>query len=372
MLFKNFQLHAEFSAVLDPHCTVFIGSNFKGKSAVLRGIKWVMTNRPTGMAMVGKWGKAAYAFGKLWIDGHTIVRSRGEGINEYKIDGQVKLAPGVGVPQEIADLVNVSEVNFQGQHDGPYWFLIPASEVSRNLNDIINLSSIDESLAAAGADVRKAKAAVDVSVERLREALAQRDRTEWTAKLAVRAGHAQSLFLRFEKQKEASRRIAALVDGVQRAKNTRDDAVWAIAALGKAERLYQSAAAKRAESDAIWLIVQQVYNRERLDRPLPGLGRLQRLRDRAARLRRKSAAISTILFGIENLTWELKDHNEHLESLAARAAEQAGTQCPACGQRLPNSSEGLPPIGTSPTSHQQQEENHARSGMTYKSRRSNR
>jgi len=67
-------------------------------------IRWVLLNYPEGDEFIGDWRNAPYAFAKLFIDGRTVARKRGEGVNEYAIDGKLLKAFGRGVPQSVADL----------------------------------------------------------------------------------------------------------------------------------------------------------------------------------------------------------------------------------------------------------------------------
>jgi hypothetical protein len=82
--------------------------------------------------------------------GTEIVRNKGKRTNEYVVkrgkDRQVYTAFGANIPEPVADQIGIGDINFQGQHDAPYWFCKTPGEVSRQLNEIINLDEIDRIL----------------------------------------------------------------------------------------------------------------------------------------------------------------------------------------------------------------------------------
>ena len=127
----NFQAHKKFTLELDPKITVVTGKSDAGKSAIYRALRWLCTNRPSGNEFI-RWGTDGTRV-KLRVDGRTIIRKRGKG-NSYSLDKDSYEAFGSDVPEDIAKLLNLSEVSFQGQFDGPFWFDKTPGEVSRALN----------------------------------------------------------------------------------------------------------------------------------------------------------------------------------------------------------------------------------------------
>ena len=177
LLIQNFQCHEKLVVEFDPRVTTITGPSDSGKSAVLRALRWVMTNNPQGTAHVRE--GADFAAVRLIVDGRTIKRTRGKSKNEYKLDEAEYKAFGVDVPEPIAKLLNTQPINFQGQHDSPYWFSLSPGQVSRELNAIIDLGVIDDAMAAISAKVRTAQATKTVSEDRLKEADANAERLEW-------------------------------------------------------------------------------------------------------------------------------------------------------------------------------------------------
>lgn len=151
---RNFQAHQHLRIVFDPHVTTIIGASDLGKSAIIRALKWLATNRPTGTDFIN-W-EAEKCRVSLWVDGRRIRRTRGKTENVYELDKKVFRAFGGDVPPEITALLNTGDVNFQNQHDPPFWLDATGGQVSRNLNQIVNLGIIDDALAKLGAAARRA------------------------------------------------------------------------------------------------------------------------------------------------------------------------------------------------------------------------
>lgn len=175
---ENFQAHRKLSLQLDPHVTCIIGPSDSGKSAIIRAIQWVAFNRPSGDGF-RTWDAEAPTKVTLSVtkgEGSTIHVSRikGSKVNAYHINSRELSAFGTDVPADVISALNVGDINFQLQHDGPFWFSETAGEVSRQLNRIIDLEVIDTTLANLAAAARASKAEVDVCQSRLEDAVAER------------------------------------------------------------------------------------------------------------------------------------------------------------------------------------------------------
>jgi hypothetical protein len=73
------------------------------------------------------------------------------------------------VPKQIAETINISEDNFQGQHALPFWFGETSGTIAKKLNKIVNLSLIDTSLSYLNSKLNRAKHTVAISESRLKE-----------------------------------------------------------------------------------------------------------------------------------------------------------------------------------------------------------
>lgn len=178
LLIENFQIYERRLFEFDPLVNCFWGPTDCGKSAAIRALLWVATNQPRGDTFIRRgctWTRVT-----LWVDGHKIKRERGKGVNSYQLDdGAPFEAFGSAVPEEIAKVLNISPVSIQRQLDPVFYFSLSPGEVSRELNQIVNLELIDKTLANLAQEQRRAKTNLEVSQERLAQARERKQELAW-------------------------------------------------------------------------------------------------------------------------------------------------------------------------------------------------
>ena len=162
---RDFQTHKKLVIDLDPRITTVVGPSDQGKSAVIRALRWLCFNRPTGDAFIRHGTDSTKV--SLTVDGREIRRSKGKAGNTYHIDQQPLKAFGADVPEEVAKLLNLGDVNFQGQHDAPFWFSETAGGVSKALNAIINLGDIDRVSGYLNSKLREYQATQSAAEQRV-------------------------------------------------------------------------------------------------------------------------------------------------------------------------------------------------------------
>lgn len=174
---KNFQCHKDTRIDFDPLVTCIVGPSNAGKSSIIRSLRWLSLNKPSGDVFIHH-GKKRVSI-RLSVDGHKITRRKGSE-NSYSLDGKVFKAFGMsGVPDEVSKVLNLSDVAFQRQHDPPFWFLLSPGEVSRELNKIVNLDLIDRTMGSLSSGLRRSRVTLEISQDRLRKARENRDELSW-------------------------------------------------------------------------------------------------------------------------------------------------------------------------------------------------
>lgn len=179
LLIRNFQAHKSLEIQLD-QITTICGPSDIGKSAILRALYWLCMNRPSGEAFLRE--GAHFVSVRLGVDGRTIKRKKGKA-NTYSLDGEVFKAFGSAVPEEIAKLLNVTEENFQGQHDSPFWFSKTPGQVSKELNRIVSLEVIDNTLSNIASRMRREQERVNLTKQRLEDAKEHKRELIWVPDL---------------------------------------------------------------------------------------------------------------------------------------------------------------------------------------------
>lgn len=239
---QNFQVHEDLNLPLSPGITTIMGPTDRGKSAVLRALEWAALNSMGGDAFVRHGSKETTV--TLTVGDRTVVRSKGGRSNVYALDGSEFRALGVGgVPQDVADLLRVGELNFQGQHDSPFWFAESAGEVSRQLNAIVDLGAIDTALERVAAAGREAAAEERVVASRMESLTAE------VGELRAKQGRVRA-FRALRQQQQDVENLRGEVEWLQ-------DVLSLAAQSSKAEARYKARQGILMLAEGVWTIRQQ-------------------------------------------------------------------------------------------------------------------
>lgn len=161
----NFQSHKLTEINFCDGVNAIVGLSDSGKSAVLRALTWVLTNKPTGADFMSSWATERGSKTEVVLemsDGTIVTRGRTASDNYYflNIKNQDVLefrAFGQDVPEEIKQALNVNDVNIQPQLEAPFLLSASPGDVAKTLNRIVNLDVIDTAVSS----IRKKKLAAD-------------------------------------------------------------------------------------------------------------------------------------------------------------------------------------------------------------------
>lgn len=290
---RNFQKHERLVIDFDPLVTVLTGPSDYGKTAVLRALRWLATNRPSGDAFIRHGGDSVKA--SLRVDGHLVDRIKSKGKNLYRVDGEVYKAFGSDVPEGVLQLLNIGDVSWQLQHSSPFWLSLSPGEVAKQLNQIVNLSLIDTTLANLASELRKSKTKVEVSQERLQESKKQRQQLNWV--------------------RQANRRLQRL------------------------EQRQEEIAQKQAKIDSLARLLGDINKLEKERQPLvdflAAAEKITSLGEKLEQLGERVQCLQTILTKIKELDCRIERERHDVSELESGLKKQLGTTCPLCHQSLP-------------------------------------
>ena len=168
---KNFQAHRKLTVRFD-QITTFVGSGDVGKSSVVRALKWLTTNRPSGNTFITHGESQCVVKGKF--EDVTVTRRRGR-TNEYAIDDHVYKAVTTTVPEDVQSITGINPgapVQLQEQHDAPFWLSLTSGQLAKELNVLVDLTLIDNISTHLISEQRRINAevkAVDALVHKLEE-----------------------------------------------------------------------------------------------------------------------------------------------------------------------------------------------------------
>jgi DNA repair protein SbcC/Rad50 len=164
---NNFQSHKHTHLTLDPGVNIIVGPSDSGKTAILRALRWLVWNRPTGEAFRSSWGGETLV--EITVDDLILQRSKDKE-NIYKIvnGNEVKLlkAFGTEVPEEIKKVLNLDDSNLQQQMDAPFLISSSPGDVAAHFNKIARLDQIDSSLKLISQGVKKLSSHIEQDKQR--------------------------------------------------------------------------------------------------------------------------------------------------------------------------------------------------------------
>ena len=145
----NFQSHEKTNLEFSPGVNIIIGSSDSGKTAIIRAMRWVIWNRPSGNSICSNWGGKTSV--NLETEGGYVSRSKDK-TDTYLLDvGKGKdntfKAFGTSVPEEISKFLNINEINLQSQLDAPFLLSETPGVVASHFNKVARFDKIDTSTA---------------------------------------------------------------------------------------------------------------------------------------------------------------------------------------------------------------------------------
>jgi len=329
ILIKNFQTHERRRIDLSPTITTIVGKSDVGKSAIYRAIRWIATGLPKGNDFI-RWGEKNASVA-LEVDGHKVIRKKGIS-NLYKLDGEEYKALRTDVPEEVKSILNLDTINFQSQHDAPFWFSETAGEISRQLNAIVNLSLIDTSIKKAisksrenktlttylATQVEENKKDVEVLgfVLPLQELLKKLEKA--TAKEEKLSLKRDTLEIDFNQALRKKKAIKELQPILNKEKPLQDS-------FEKAESLETKA---NDLSNLIWRIEE---NEEVLGLPIPSVDKLNETMFNIESLRKRMHEIKTTIVTYETKKTNLERESSILIQLEKQLTDEFKGRCPLCG-----------------------------------------
>lgn len=289
LLIKNFQRHKNLSIDLDPQVTVLVGPTDRGKSSVMRAIRWLFFNRAPRDFV--RWGKK-YAKVEATVNGKTITRKKGRK-NQYIVDGKVLSAVGTKLPDEVQASIKVSEENIQRQHDRHFWLTLSPGQVAKELNRIVNLGLIDQVHKNLITKSRQNKNAIELTKERLKTNRERRKEILWV--------------------KRAISLVRLIIDRTNTISNL----------------------AKRIDRLSVLIDNVKSITTERKDtiKMTPRIEKILSTYDRIENIEEQIVSLEGLLQSIKKEEEELCLVEKKYQSLSERLERQLQTKCPLCGRK---------------------------------------
>lgn len=330
---KNFQVHRKTVARFDPRVTTFIGENDAGKSSLLRALRWVCLNKAPTNPM--RFGADFMSVRLMFDDGQKVVRRRDSEGNHYSLDGKKFKAFGTEVPEEIAKLLNVGEVNFQKQNDPLFWFASSPGEVSRQLNQIVDLGIIDDAMANIATQVRTAKTEVQIRQADLANARGNKERLSSVVELDEALQEVERLETNYQTLHEDVASLEALVSQATEARKTLGRAAQVMDDAEDLLKAGQQVVDLEAEVKSLGNLTTIITITTRsAAADIPDTESLESLSIEAIRLSADCDTLQALISDIEKAEVKLWDTEQRETQASERLRKLTKGKCPVCGQAM--------------------------------------
>ena len=159
----NFQSHEQSELNFVDGVNVIVGRSDSGKSAIIRTIRWNRWNKPSGNSFRSSWGGETSV--ELETEEGSVLRIKDKK-DKYiirKFDDRETLfeAFGTNVPEEVASLLNLDEINLHLQLDSHFLLSKSSGQVAEHYNQVAKLDQIDKGRSNINKEIRSLKSNIE-------------------------------------------------------------------------------------------------------------------------------------------------------------------------------------------------------------------
>ena len=210
----NFQSYEDITIDIHEGINIFVGTSNHGKSAIIRALLWVITNRPRGMGFISYWSlkneKIDTSVKVFLLDGNVVERKRTEDFNGYIVNKKELEAVGSDVPFEVQEIFGLAPYNIQQQFDSPFLLSSSSGEVARFFNQVIKIDDIDKMLKVVEQKKRKTKFDLSYKETSIKQYEDDIKNLEWVNKIKDTINNAEKQEIQIKNQRKKIMDISVL------------------------------------------------------------------------------------------------------------------------------------------------------------------
>ena len=335
---QNFQSHKDTDIDFDPKLTVLVGSSNSGKTAIIRAIRWVLTNRPRGGSFIRNGADSTV----VHLDDVTREKGRKGGDGRYMIGGEELTALGGEVPQQVKDLFAMTDTNIADQLSQHYLVLDAPGQIARTVNEAVHLEQAEQAVKSADSETRQAKQDAKATKLAVESAESASKALAWVDKVRLRMDDVIALDANLERSRGILASIRQLTGELKAVEGQIDAVRLPVGALTSANGLSdraEKAIAGRKRRDILDGMVFDIHSANRavskLGRPAGLMEKtfvLATRADLAGKDRDRRDAIVRVLSDLRSIEnaipkWPVRQLAAEAEALVDKASKwQAGVR----------------------------------------------
>lgn len=159
--------------------TAILGNSHNGKSGLVRGIELLRSNRPTNTSYFPRGNKKPASSVSISRDDGFVSRVRTKSKNYYDVNGDEYKALRTGVPEQVSEFLNMTDLNIQLQKNVHFMLTETPGERAKILNKTAGLSEMDKATDSVNKRHRAVQSAYDVQSTLLTEKNGELKALDW-------------------------------------------------------------------------------------------------------------------------------------------------------------------------------------------------
>ena len=335
----NFQSHKHSVLEFSPGVNVIIGQSDSGKTAIIRALKWVLTNKPAGESMRSYWGGDTTV--NLSLDNARIERIRTKKENAYLLNGSKFEAMRGAVPEEIQQALNINAINVSEQLDAPFLLSNSPGEVAQHFNKVAQLDVIDRGSSAIKKWVTQGKQDIKskkAQIEKAKEELIQYDYLEQMEKdvesLEKIEQEKNATTQQIIKVQELIEQVDSLNTEMERAEKILIIENSVTVALEKIKQLNTL----QAEINTLIAIITEIETIDKQAKESQALLTIEKSVQGLISMQAEKANVISEISSLKSLMINITNIDKKIKGIGIemiKLQKQMPDVCPFCGQRMP-------------------------------------
>lgn len=212
---ENFQSHKKSELNFDKGLNIIVGQSDSGKTAIIRALRWLVWGRPLGNAFCSTWAEQT----SVTVNVDNIDITRNEGKEKSYVISTIKepfRAFGTSVPEEVLNILNLSEINLQSQLDQPFLLSSSAGDVAQHFNKIARLDKIDTGLQNVQRWIKEIQKEIDFKTTQKETTKTELDKFSYLEKMEIDIEVLEEMEKALDKKQKQVWELQRLIDKIEK------------------------------------------------------------------------------------------------------------------------------------------------------------
>jgi exonuclease SbcC len=209
---NNFQKHKDLRLNLEPGLNIISGASDTGKSAVIRALRYVCLHEVLPKSFTTH-GETHTGVSVLFSKPQTtcVTRFRNTKESGYLHNTETYVAVKNEQPDAVKQAINLSDINFQSQHDSPFLLGLSPGQVAKEINKVVDLQAIDLCQKWFGTEIRRNRTLLESSEHEVTGHTLQLEELSWVPEASTEWADVKASGERLDALSESVTRLSDLL-----------------------------------------------------------------------------------------------------------------------------------------------------------------